>query len=81
MKPSVLARLPVLEVTLLPGCRSGALPIAFGLWKGDLTLKRALERELQVLVRSGRLYDIVASYSDPSLPILDHCVPCEGAAP
>ena len=59
----------------------GRLPIAFGLWKGDLTLKRALQRELQMLVRSGRLYDIVASYSDPSLPILDHCVPCEGAAP
>ena len=59
----------------------GRLPIAFGLWKGDLTLKRALEREMQVLVRSGRLYDIVASYSDPALPILDRCAPCEGAVP
>ena len=43
-------------------------PVAFGLWKGDLTLKRAVAGELDRLVRDGTLAAIVAKYvgGDPS---------------
>lgn len=40
----------------------GRLPIAFGLWKGDLTLERALERQLDRLERDGTLRAIVDRY-------------------
>jgi polar amino acid transport system substrate-binding protein/cystine transport system substrate-binding protein/membrane-bound lytic murein transglycosylase F len=36
--------------------------LTFGLWKGDLTLKRALQHALQQLERSGRLQDILDGY-------------------
>lgn len=40
----------------------GRLPIAFGLWKGDLTLERALERQLARLERDGTLHEIIDRY-------------------
>ncbi len=40
-------------------------PVALGLWKGDLTLKRAVERAYRDLERSGRLEAILARYVAP----------------
>jgi polar amino acid transport system substrate-binding protein/cystine transport system substrate-binding protein/membrane-bound lytic murein transglycosylase F len=43
----------------------GKLPrtaIAFGLWKGDLTLKRAMVAELERLQRDGKVAEILARY-------------------
>lgn len=37
-------------------------PIAFGLWKGDLTLKRALSSALDELERQGTIQDIARGY-------------------
>jgi polar amino acid transport system substrate-binding protein/cystine transport system substrate-binding protein/membrane-bound lytic murein transglycosylase F len=37
-------------------------PVAFGLWKGDLTLKRAMEAGLGRLRRDGTVAEIVARY-------------------
>jgi polar amino acid transport system substrate-binding protein/cystine transport system substrate-binding protein/membrane-bound lytic murein transglycosylase F len=37
-------------------------PVAFGLWKGDLTLKRALEGGLERLKRDGTVAAILARY-------------------
>ena len=36
--------------------------VALGIWKGDLTLKRRLERELAAMRRDGTLAGILASY-------------------
>ncbi|MFO7543999.1 MAG: transporter substrate-binding domain-containing protein [Trueperaceae bacterium] len=49
-------------------------PIAFGLWKGDLTLRRAIERELRGLEREGEIDRIVAAYELASLS--DTCWVC-----
>lgn len=51
-------------------------PIAFGLWKGDLTLKRALERELARLRDDGALDRIRGSYD--LAPISRDCPVCPG---
>jgi polar amino acid transport system substrate-binding protein/cystine transport system substrate-binding protein/membrane-bound lytic murein transglycosylase F len=37
-------------------------PVAFGLWKGDLTLKRTLAGDLERLTRDGTLAGIVSKY-------------------
>jgi ABC-type amino acid transport substrate-binding protein len=37
-------------------------PVAFGLWKGDLTLKRALAGGLDRLARDGTVADVLARY-------------------
>jgi ABC-type amino acid transport substrate-binding protein len=37
-------------------------PIAFGLWKGDLTLKRAIAGGLDRLVRDGTVANVLARY-------------------
>lgn len=54
---------------LLDGLAQQALPtpfgagqVVFGLWKGDLTLKRAINRSLDRLRRDGRLAQIIARY-------------------
>lgn len=39
------------------------LPIAFGLWKGELTLKRAVNRALERMRDSGRTDEILADYA------------------
>jgi ABC-type amino acid transport substrate-binding protein len=38
------------------------VPLAFGLWKGDLTLERAVKRELDRLQRSGELDELFERY-------------------
>jgi polar amino acid transport system substrate-binding protein/cystine transport system substrate-binding protein/membrane-bound lytic murein transglycosylase F len=40
-------------------------PVAFGLWKGDLTLKRALSGGLDRLARDGTVAAILAKYVGP----------------
>jgi ABC-type amino acid transport substrate-binding protein len=37
-------------------------PVAFGLWKGDLTLKRAIEYGLEELRRNGEMTRIIERY-------------------
>jgi polar amino acid transport system substrate-binding protein len=37
-------------------------PVAFGLWKGDLTLKRAMAGGLDRLARDGAVAAILARY-------------------
>lgn len=53
----------------------GPVPVAFGLWKGDLTLERALERALRRLERDGFVADLVERYA--LAPIADDCPFCE----
>jgi len=38
------------------------IPLAVGLWKGDLTLERAVKRELNRLQRSGELDELIERY-------------------
>ncbi|MBX3143638.1 MAG: transporter substrate-binding domain-containing protein [Trueperaceae bacterium] len=40
----------------------GRYPLALGLWKGDLTLKRSVENAIERIERSGRLAAILAKY-------------------
>ena len=40
----------------------GRYPLAFGLWKGDVTFKRAVDGALKTIVDSGRLDAILARY-------------------
>lgn len=40
----------------------GRYPVAIGMWKGDLTLKRRLERELAAFRRDGHLATLVERY-------------------
>jgi ABC-type amino acid transport substrate-binding protein len=49
-------------------------PIAFGLWKGDFTLKRRLNAEVQKLHRDGTISDILAKYD--VTPIDAECRAC-----
>ena len=37
-------------------------PVVFGLWKGDLTLKRAIVSGLETLARDGEVAKIIARY-------------------
>lgn len=52
----------------------GRHSIVFGLWKGDLTLKRAVVKAMDKLRRTGELDRIIAKYD--LLPIEDTCTPC-----
>lgn len=56
------------------GIEDGRVPLAFGLWKGDLTLERAINRQLVHLARSGFVTDLIAQYE--IAPILDECDFC-----
>lgn len=53
-------------------------PVVFGLWKGDLTLRRAMERELKSLRRSGEIERIVRAYDLE--PLSEVCTICEPSA-
>lgn len=52
--------------------------VVFGLWKGDLTLRRALERELSAMRRSGTIERIVRAYDLE--PLRAVCTVCEAMA-
>ena len=52
----------------------GRTPVAFGLWKGDLTLERAIERALRRARTSGTLHSILVRYD--LAPIADECRFC-----
>jgi ABC-type amino acid transport substrate-binding protein len=52
----------------------GRHPVAFGLWKGDLTLKRRIERKLAALAASGQLEALIEQYG--IAPIDDVCAIC-----
>jgi ABC-type amino acid transport substrate-binding protein len=43
-------------------------PVAFGLWKGDLTLKRAVSGALERLMREGAVAEILAKYEGRGSP-------------
>jgi ABC-type amino acid transport substrate-binding protein len=51
------------------------VPLAFGLWKGDLTLQRAVERELRRIERDGILLELLDRYALG--PIEESCSFCE----
>jgi polar amino acid transport system substrate-binding protein/cystine transport system substrate-binding protein/membrane-bound lytic murein transglycosylase F len=53
-------------VSFLPGLDRDAL--VFGLWKGDLTLKRAIRERLAQMERTGITAGIVARYAAPVAP-------------
>lgn len=61
------------EVQWLPR-ELGRYPITLGLWKGDLTLQRSIERALADLRGSGELQAILDSYD--LTPISDECTAC-----
>lgn len=50
------------------------VPIAFGMWKGDLTLERAIEASLRRLQRDGVVSDVIDRYA--LAPIGTHCDFC-----
>lgn len=52
----------------------GPVPIALGLWKGDLTLERAVVREIRSLNRRGVIDELVGRYD--IAPIEDACAFC-----
>jgi polar amino acid transport system substrate-binding protein/cystine transport system substrate-binding protein/membrane-bound lytic murein transglycosylase F len=52
----------------------GRYPIVFGLWKGDLTLKRRVVSAIESLRRQGALEAILMRYE--LAPIAEECVPC-----
>jgi ABC-type amino acid transport substrate-binding protein len=53
---------------------SGRIPLAFGLWKGDLTLERAVKRELVTLERDGTIDALLDAYA--LAPIEEECPFC-----
>jgi hypothetical protein len=53
----------------------GRVPLAFGLWKGDLTLERAVVGELRRLERDGTLAELKARYALG--PIENECPFCD----
>lgn len=55
----------------LVGWLPGSLPreqLSFGLWKGDLTLKRAIQKAVAKLEASGRLQEVFEAYDLKALP-------------
>jgi polar amino acid transport system substrate-binding protein/cystine transport system substrate-binding protein/membrane-bound lytic murein transglycosylase F len=52
----------------------GRYSIVFGLWKGDLTLKREMVRSIGVIRRNGELESILEQYD--LAPIATSCSPC-----
>lgn len=52
----------------------GRYPIAFGLWKGDLTLKRAIESSLASMRSSGELDNLIEAYDVGQIE--DECGVC-----
>jgi len=61
------------EAVWLPGAGARA-PIGFGMWKGDLTLERAVERALRRIAADGRLAQIMERYE--LQPIEEECRFC-----
>lgn len=56
----------------------GRYPVAIGMWKGDLTLKRRLERELATIRREGTLAALVERYDVVAItPTCSVCRPTE----
>jgi len=56
----------------------GRYPVAIGMWKGDLTLKRRLERELSAIRRDGTLATLVERYDIVAISsTCDVCRPSE----
>jgi ABC-type amino acid transport substrate-binding protein len=49
-------------------------PIGFGMWKGDLTLERAVARALRAIERDGRRAGVLSRYE--LAPISDECTFC-----
>ena len=55
-------------------------PLALGLWKGDLTLKRAIDEALDAMRRDGTLDAIIESYElKPIDSTFDHTAPSDPA--
>lgn len=52
----------------------GVYPITLGTWKGDLTLKRAINRALTRLEREGQLLEITENYQ--LAPVTGYCDRC-----
>jgi hypothetical protein len=52
----------------------GRVPIALGLWKGDLTLERAVVDEVRRLQREGFVDDLVDAYA--LAPLQESCPFC-----
>jgi ABC-type amino acid transport substrate-binding protein len=59
----VLAGHPDWTLAWLAPDRLPAYPLALGLWKGDTTLKRAIERELALMERDGSLAALRTRYA------------------
>jgi polar amino acid transport system substrate-binding protein/cystine transport system substrate-binding protein/membrane-bound lytic murein transglycosylase F len=53
-------------------------PVVLGLWKGDLTLKRAIVSALAQMRRSGRLAAIIARYVPGGSPAAQDEAPEDG---
>jgi polar amino acid transport system substrate-binding protein/cystine transport system substrate-binding protein/membrane-bound lytic murein transglycosylase F len=51
----------------------GPSPVGFGMWKGDLTLERAIERSLQRLRQRGALAEILDRYALEPLSECGYC--------
>lgn len=60
-------------VAWMPGLERS--PLAFGLWKGDLTLKRALERAMAEVDRDGTMAEILGKYE---VSDIEACQLCAG---
>ena len=58
----------------LPEEAASRVPLGFGLWKGDLTLERAIERALRTIKRDGRMEEILTRYE--LAPIETECGFC-----
>lgn len=67
------------SVTWLPGLERS--PLALGLWKGDLTLKRALERAIVALERDGTMDAILGRYEVADIGACLSCPGGEATAP
>ncbi len=60
-------------VTWLPVAQ-GRVPLAFGMWKGDLTLERAVNRSLARIRSSGTLAELAERYE--LMPVDEVCAFC-----
>lgn len=67
------------QAAWLPGLERS--PLALGLWKGDLTLLRAVERVMDDMRRDGTLDALLARYELQELEACEACLPREGSDP